>query len=136
MATRATLSVEDVLSELDGNAENESDSDDDFDGYVDTRETTEAVEPVVEEEMDEQMDVGANVEVGSQSSSDDGDTLPEYTLQPGCAVPVEGSRPLDTSHCSLQKTCCRQTFMRSSTSQRTTSLLTPEFDPGRRVCLM
>ena len=40
------------------------------------------------------MDVGANVEVGSQSSSDDGDTLPEYTLQPGCAVPVEGSRSI------------------------------------------
>ena len=91
MATRATLTVEDVLGELDGNAECESDSDDDFDGYVDTGARAEDVEPVVEE----QMDVGANVEVGSQSSSDDGDTLPEYTLQPGCAVPVEGNRPID-----------------------------------------
>jgi hypothetical protein len=41
------------------------------------------------------MEVGTNVEVGSQSSSDDGDTLPEYTLQPGCSVPVEGNRPID-----------------------------------------
>ena len=94
MATRATLSVDDVLDELDGNAEYESDSEDDFDGYVDTRERTEEVQPEVEEQMEEEMDVGANVEVGSQSSSDDGDTLPEYTLQPGCAVPVEGNRPI------------------------------------------
>ena len=94
MATRATLSVDDVLDELDGNAEYESDSEDDFDGYVDTRERTEEVQPEVEEQMEEEMDVGANVEVGSQSSSDDGDTLPEYTIQPGCAVPVEGNRPI------------------------------------------
>ena len=67
MATRATLSVADVLGELD-DAEYESDSEDDFDGYVDTRETTETVEPIVE-------DAGANAEVCSQRSSDDGDTL-------------------------------------------------------------
>ena len=90
MATRATLTVEDVLGELDGNEECESDSEDEFDGSVNAGERTE-VEPVVEE----QMEVGANVEVGSQSGSDDGDTLPEYTLQPGCAVHVEGNRPLD-----------------------------------------
>ena len=85
MATRATLTVEDVLGELDGNEECESDSEDEFDGYVDTGERTEEVEPVVEE----QMEVGANVEVGSQSGSDDDDTL-----QPGCPVHVEGNRPL------------------------------------------
>ena len=51
MATRATLTVEDVLGELDGNAECESDSDDDFDGYFDTGARAEDVEPVVEERM-------------------------------------------------------------------------------------
>ena len=51
MATRATLTVEDVLGELDGNAQCESDSDDDFDGYVDTGARAEDVEPVVEERM-------------------------------------------------------------------------------------
>ena len=58
---------------------------DDFDGYVDSGERTEEVQP----EVEEQMDVGDNVELGTHSSNDDGDTLPEYTLQPGCAVPVE-----------------------------------------------
>ena len=40
------------------------------------------------------MDVGANVEVGSESGSDDSDTLPEYTLQPGCTILVGDNRPL------------------------------------------
>ena len=130
MATRATLSVADVLGELD-DAEYESDSEDDFDGYVDTRETTETVEPAV------MMDVGANVEVGSQRSSDDGDTHHEYTLQPGCAVPVEGNRPLDYFSLLITEDMLslRQTFMRSNTSQTTTSLLTPVFDAGPRASL-
>ena len=38
--------MEDVLGELDGNEECESDSEDEFDGYVDTGERTEEVEPV------------------------------------------------------------------------------------------
>ena len=100
MATNAVLTVDDVLGELDG--EYEGDSEDDFEGYVYME------DGLAEEETGDNLDVGANVELGggtneSDSDFDDDDddddddavTLPEYTLVAGCAVPVEGNRPLD-----------------------------------------
>ena len=97
MATRANLTVNDVLNELDGNAEYEGDSEDDFDGYVDT---------VTGDREEEPVEVSANEEVGAEvgpeemdvcdsGDSEETDTLPEYTLVPGCAIPVEGNRPLE-----------------------------------------
>ena len=85
MATRANLTVDDVLDELDRD-EYESDSEDDFDGYVDTTER-EQHDNVVEEPILEHMDVGANVENASESGSDD-------TCQPGCTIPVGDNRPI------------------------------------------
>ena len=100
MATGGTLTVEDVLYELD----RDSDSEDDFDGYLDTREREEEdfntveEEPVVDEvgaSMKVADDVGANVEIASESGSDDSDDLvPEYTRQPGCNIPVGDDRPI------------------------------------------
>ena len=94
MATRANLTVDDVLGELDRD-EYESDSEDDFDGYVDTTEREQHA-PAVEEPILEHMDVGANVEIASESGSDDSDdSLPEYTCQPGCTIPMGDNRPID-----------------------------------------
>lgn len=93
MATRKNLTVSDVLGELDENEYGESDSEDDFDGYVDMRDSEQG-EPPLEEPVVEQMDVGANVDVSSESGSDNSD-IPEYTLQPGCTIPVgDNNRPL------------------------------------------
>ena len=100
MATGATLTVEDVLCELD---RDDSDSEDDFGEYLDTSEREEDLntvedEPVVDEvgaSMEVVDEVEANVEVASESGSDDSDDLlPEYTLQPGCNFPVGDNRPI------------------------------------------
>ena len=93
MATGATLTVEDVLCELDRD-KYDSDIEDDFDGYLDTSEREEEDlntvedEPVVDEvgaSMEVADEVGANVEVASESGSDHSDhLLPEYWLQHSC----------------------------------------------------
>ena len=87
MATRANLTVDDVLPEFDEDEIYSDSNDDDFDCYVDMRERendNSVDEPV------EVMDVGANVKVGSESSSES-DSLPEYTCQPGCTIPEGGN---------------------------------------------
>ena len=106
MATRGVFTIEEVLGELDDGAEFEGESDDDFDGYVGT-------DDEYDDEREESVHVGANVEIGAaemyagevdgseevESSEnldyEGADSVPEYTLEPGCSVPVEGDRPLD-----------------------------------------
>ena len=85
--------MSDLLGELDEHEHDESDSEVDFNGYVDMRDSEQG-EPPVEELVVEQMDVGATMDVGFESGSDDND-IPEYTLQPGCTNPVrDNNRPL------------------------------------------
>ena len=89
MATRANLTIVDVLEQLEGNTEYDGDSDDDFEGYVDSE---------VVASGEDQLEVGANVDVHEEEMDDSNDRqeneLPEYTHTPGCAVSVEGNRPL------------------------------------------
>ena len=91
----------------------------------------------VEEPILEHMDVGANVEIASESGSDD--SLPEYTCQPGCTIPVgDNNRPIHyLSHLVTDDMLSlRQTSMHSSTSRVMISLLSPESDVSQRVSLM
>ena len=90
------FSLTEVMDGLDG-SDFEDDSDDDFDGYLDMEECRleeeQRGEEVDEREMlDVQESVGAEVVV---EDTDLSHTLPEYTLQAGCSVPVEMETPLD-----------------------------------------
>ena len=89
MATRQVFTIDDVIGELDENADYEDDSDDAFEGYVD------------EDESDGVQGLEANVEVSEAEmdivttyDNSDIDT-PEFSLEPGCAMQIQSGRPLD-----------------------------------------
>ena len=92
------FSLDEVIERLD-ETEFDDESEDDFEGYLDDDEygieDEERLEEVDEdedeqrlEEVDEDLSIGAEVVVG-------GVTVPEYVLQSGCSVPMEGKSPLD-----------------------------------------
>ena len=98
------FSLSEVMDGLDGSDFEESD--DDFDGYLDMdsdsdncnveeeheeyqREWREEHETEGREEYEIYESVGANVEIGEDSSSE------ENTMQAGCTASVEGESPLD-----------------------------------------
>lgn len=132
MATRPMFTIDDVLGELDGNADFEDDSEDDFEGYVHIDDESDYRR---EGEQEVHGNVGANVEIGGMEESDsdisaeldDSEehySVPEYSLQPGCSVPVESERPLDylsllvtddmLEHIATQTNLCAQQFISSN----------------------
>ena len=133
MATRANLTVDDVLGELDRD-EYESDSEDDFDGYVDTTER-EQHNNAVEEPILEHM-WSDNFPMWRSPRSPAVMTVMILSLSTlvSQGAPFLWETTTDqftTSPTSSPMTCCRklslrQTSMHSSTSRVMISLLTPE----------
>ena len=107
MAGRNTFTLDEVMNELDGM---EDDSEDDFDGYLDldTDEREKRGEKSANLDVrarntrgeSQNLDVGANIEIGASGTSsidenDQFESIPEYTLQPGCSADVGGNSPLE-----------------------------------------
>ena len=104
------FTIDEVVDGMEGS--DFEDSDDDFDGYLDMdvwnedrQEEEERVESEREDREEEQSvetsveSVGAYEEVSAEDdeteSTDGLDAIPDYTLQAGCSVSVEGESPLD-----------------------------------------
>ena len=87
MATRANLTIVDILEQLEGNTEYDGDSDDDFEGYVDSE---------VVASGEDQLEVGANVDVHEEEMDDSNDRqeneLPEYTHTAPCLWHTNSTR--------------------------------------------
>ena len=84
------FSLSEVMDGLDG-SDFEDDSEDDFEGYLDMDMDD------IEEERDERelLDIEQSVGAEAEVSADIGAFVPEYALEAGCTVSLEGESPLD-----------------------------------------
>ena len=97
MASRAVLTLSEVLQEVenyDYDGEMSEGSEDDFEGYID--------EGGAETSVGEQLGDNVTEELGEEDeeqTNNDMDTsvppIPDYTLTPGCSMPLSGNSPID-----------------------------------------
>ncbi len=97
MASRAVLTLSEVLEEVENYDSDGELSEDEFDGYIEEEEG----EACAGEQHGD--DGNVNEEQGGEEDEDqstnDMDTslppIPEYTLTPGCSMPLSGNDPID-----------------------------------------